>query len=381
MSKLLDRVQDTSVTTGTGSYALSGVAPMGYQAFSTVGNGKTCPYIARCGASWETGIGTYSSTGPTLARTKVLHSSNGDAAVDWPGGTITISLDAISEYLVVDPGIARGRLTTSSTLSVTPPTQAASATLYYLPHEGNKVALYDGTGWRLHTIPDAGFSLTVGGVLTADQNYDIWLWDNDGTPELEALAWSSHGAGTGARGTALVRQDGVWSKTGALTRRYLGSIRTVSSSGTKVRDALGFRYVWNVQNRVPVMDFDFETTDSWSVSASEAATNATTTLPWRHQFILGLPSSVKGRTSATARGAPSFAIALNSTSRSTKTTIGYHDMQTGVHINLTSQFEDFISEGYGYLQGTESSPATSVALGDQGAGTYVTAGMAYEGER
>ena len=84
---LADRVRDTTTTTGTGTVTLSGTAPTGYQNFSVIGNGNTCYYTINAGSQWEVGIGTYSSTGPTLARTTILASSNSGSAVDFAAGT------------------------------------------------------------------------------------------------------------------------------------------------------------------------------------------------------------------------------------------------------------------------------------------------------
>jgi hypothetical protein len=84
---LADRVRDTTTTTGTGTVTLSGTAPTGYQNFSVIGNGNTCYYTINGGSQWEVGIGTYSSTGPTLARTTVLASSSSGSAVDFAAGT------------------------------------------------------------------------------------------------------------------------------------------------------------------------------------------------------------------------------------------------------------------------------------------------------
>jgi hypothetical protein len=85
---LADRVRDTTTTTGTGTVTLSGTAPTGYQTFgATIGNGNTTYYTINAGSQWEVGIGTYSSTGPTLARTTVLASSNGGSLVDFSTGT------------------------------------------------------------------------------------------------------------------------------------------------------------------------------------------------------------------------------------------------------------------------------------------------------
>jgi hypothetical protein len=85
---LADRVRDTTTTTGTGTVTLSGTAPTGYQTFgSAIGNANTTYYTINAGSQWEVGIGTYSSTGPTLARTTILASSSAGAAVDFAVGT------------------------------------------------------------------------------------------------------------------------------------------------------------------------------------------------------------------------------------------------------------------------------------------------------
>lgn len=81
-----DRVKVTSTTTGTGTYTL-GSAVAGFQDFSVVGNGNTTYYCATNGTDWEVGIGTYTSSGTTLARTTILESSNSNNAVNWGAGT------------------------------------------------------------------------------------------------------------------------------------------------------------------------------------------------------------------------------------------------------------------------------------------------------
>jgi len=85
---LADRVRETTTTTGTGTITLAG-AVTGYQSFSVVGNGNTTYYtIAGQGtAEWEVGIGTYTSSGTTLARTTVLASSNSGSLVSFSAGT------------------------------------------------------------------------------------------------------------------------------------------------------------------------------------------------------------------------------------------------------------------------------------------------------
>lgn len=79
-----DRVQETSTTTGTGTFTLGG-AVTGFETFSSsIGNGNTTYYAIVGGAQWEVGLGTVGAG--TLARTTVLESSNSDALVDFSAG-------------------------------------------------------------------------------------------------------------------------------------------------------------------------------------------------------------------------------------------------------------------------------------------------------
>ena len=80
-----DRVKETTTTTGTGTYTLAG-AEVGFQSFSTIGNGNTTYYTVTDGGDWEVGIGTYTASGTTLARTTILSSSNSGSAVSWSAG-------------------------------------------------------------------------------------------------------------------------------------------------------------------------------------------------------------------------------------------------------------------------------------------------------
>jgi hypothetical protein len=82
---LLDRVQQTGTANTTVSFTLSG-SVVGYQSFTAIGNGNTTYYAATdASGNWEAGIGTYSTTGPTLTRTTILSSSNSGSAVTFSG--------------------------------------------------------------------------------------------------------------------------------------------------------------------------------------------------------------------------------------------------------------------------------------------------------
>jgi hypothetical protein len=82
---LANRVQETGTANTTVSFTLSG-AVAGFQSFAVIGNTNTTYYSATDGSgNWEVGLGTYSTTGPTLARTTVYASSNSGSAVTFSG--------------------------------------------------------------------------------------------------------------------------------------------------------------------------------------------------------------------------------------------------------------------------------------------------------
>jgi hypothetical protein len=99
---LADRVKDTTTTTGTGTVTLSGTPPTGFQAFSVIGNGNTTYYTIVAGSQWEVGLGTYSSTGPTLARNTVLESSNSGSLVNFSAGTKEVFVTYPADKSIAD---------------------------------------------------------------------------------------------------------------------------------------------------------------------------------------------------------------------------------------------------------------------------------------
>jgi hypothetical protein len=96
-----DRVQETSTTTGTGTFTLAG-AVSGFQSFSAIGNANTTYYAIVGGAEWEVGIGTYTLSGTTLSRDTILSSSNGGSAVNFSVGTKNVFVTYPADKSIYD---------------------------------------------------------------------------------------------------------------------------------------------------------------------------------------------------------------------------------------------------------------------------------------
>lgn len=117
---LKDRVRETSTTTGTGTFTLAG-AVTGFQSFSVIGDGNTTYYcIYRAGSNeWEVGLGTYASSGTTLARTTVLASSNSDSLVNFGAGSKDVFVTYPSARSVTTDALGTIASQAASNVSIT----------------------------------------------------------------------------------------------------------------------------------------------------------------------------------------------------------------------------------------------------------------------
>lgn len=178
--------------------------------------------------------------------------------------------------------VADGRLTTESGVAVSSADRASQSTLYYTPYSGTRIALYDGTNWKLHTFAERSLALSG---LTADRNYDVFLYDNSGTLTLElSAAWNADGV---TRTDALATQNGITVKSGATTRRWLGTIRTTGTTTTE--DSESKRFVWNVNNQVRrrLMKYQGAGTEHTYATATFREWNGGTGGPHRVYFVSG----------------------------------------------------------------------------------------------
>lgn len=179
--------------------------------------------------------------------------------VDDPSGTPTSVKVSANRALGLLNHICQGRLTLESGVPVSTSDQTGKTSIYFTPYGGNKIAVYDGTRWKLYSFSELTFAL---GTLSDATNYDLFVYDNSGTLTLEATAWTNDTT----RATALTTQDGVYVKNGATTRRYLGTFRTTATTTTE--DSVLKRYLWNAYNRHPRKLARVEGTDSWTYATS-----------------------------------------------------------------------------------------------------------------
>jgi hypothetical protein len=176
-------------------------------------------------------------------------------------------------------GIMNGRLTLTSGLAVTTSDVTAATIIYFTPYKGNQVSLFDGVSlWNLFTFTE--LSIAVPG--TTNTMYDIFIFDNAGTPTLELQTWTNDTT----RAVALSLLDGVYVKSTATTRRYLGSFRTTNVNG-QTEDSEAKRYNYNYYNRVIRPMKAVEATNSWnySVNAYRQANGSTAN---QLDFVVGV---------------------------------------------------------------------------------------------
>ena len=270
--------------------------------------------------------------------------------------------------------VCEGRLTLTTATAVTTSDVTAATTIYFTPYRGNQIALYNGTQWGLHTFTE----LSIAVPATTATMYDLWVYNNSGTLALEALAWTNNTT----RATALALQNGVYCKTGALTRRYVGSFRTTGVSG-QTEDSEAKRYLWNYYNRVCRVMAVVEGTNSWEYTTAtwrQANNSATNQL----DFIVGVAeelvwAEVRSQVlNATTGVGIRAGIALDATNTNNARLMATVYSTDSSHQHLaTAMYEAVIAVGRHFLAWVEYSEATGTTTfyGDDGDTARVQSGI------
>lgn len=250
--------------------------------------------------------------------------------------TTQLATTAFVQAAQGDNGVNTFRLTLTTGVPVTTADVLAATTLFCTPTgRGNRIALYD-SGGVTTIVTSAQVSIAI--PATTSQVYDVFGFNNAGVFTLELLAWTNDTT----RATALVLSTtGTYTKSGDLTRRYLGSIRTTTVSG-QCEDSFAKRYVWNYSNRVPRIGKVLEATASWAYSLTtwrQARAQPTNQL----DFVIGvaevaLEATVLATASSSALDNAYVAIGEDSTTTpSTSAIYGRaSEVSSGIQINPTA---------------------------------------------
>lgn len=304
---LFDLVRMTTSTTGTGTITLTS-AVSGFKSFADAGvaDGELVSYAILNGSNRETGWGQYTVSGTTLTR-NVINSTNSDALLNL-SGTSEVFITPSSRDLMHMAGDPQGRLTLTADTPIMTADALAQTTIRYTPHNGQFCPVYNGYNW---TMMDMGGELTQAttdstkspAAVAADENYDIFFWDDGGTPRISrGPAWDTDTSrGTGSGTTELERVKGRYVNKQAITNgpaaqrgTYLGTVRSNGSSQIDWRmgsdtagGTAGLLHVWNYYNRLDTNVQISTTTATWTYSSTtfRVAENST---GMRVKYICGV---------------------------------------------------------------------------------------------
>ena len=192
------------------------------------------------GATWWSGSGAPSS-GTGANGDYYLNTANGavynKASGSW---SVIANITGPAGGSVATQTYSCGRLTAQNGVPVPTADQTAVSTLYFTPYNGNVLTVLNGSGVKVH---DQFAQLSVSVPNTVATLYDVFAYDNGGTLALDTpVAWSSSGAGTSARASAISLVDGMWVKTSDNTRRLVGTFMT-SGTGGQTTDSAQYRLV------------------------------------------------------------------------------------------------------------------------------------------
>ena len=275
---IADRVKETTTTTGTGTVTLLG-ASAGFQSFAAIGNANTTYYTiaAQTGTEWEVGIGTFTSSGTTLARTTVLSNSSGtepsalnfsagtkDVFVTYPSdralyGDITGSLTTVDNALVRFDSTAGNIIQTSLVTvaddgAITAP-QVGSMIPFYYANQAAFPSASTSHGAVAHSHADGAMFFAHGGSW-------VRILDTGGP-----LGTPSSGTATNLTGTA----SGLTAGNGTTNANLTGD---VTSNGNATSIAAGVIVDADINASAGIVDTKLATI-STALKVSNSATTAT----------------------------------------------------------------------------------------------------------
>lgn len=209
-------------------------------------------------------------------RTKQLSIIDGSGAIA-PAGSFITSGPKVDWQKELLPRVVGGRLTIDDGgLSPTISGELFNKTeVFYVPYVGTSISLYDGSEWIMHDFfPYLSKSINsldfYGDPIDPGTSYDVYIALQNGLPTLELEPWTSVGINADTRTVSPVYFQGVLVKGNDDTRRYVGMIRTTSTTaGGMLEDSYDHLFVWNALNQVNRVAIKSETTNDLTFTANQ----------------------------------------------------------------------------------------------------------------
>lgn len=207
------------------------------------------------------------------------------------GTAVTAVWTALNQASAAALPPPQGRLTLTTGTPVMPSSVSAAAAIYYTPHVGNLVPIYNGATFVSQTFSELTLSLHSSHATST--LYDIFVFNNSGVLTLvTGPAWATSTAGSGDRGTGsttaeLTRVNGYDLNAVAITGRngattysvganlatYLGTMLVDSGSAGQVSYLIDYGQsrrigLYNEFNQVPVTAKCGDATTSWTYAST-----------------------------------------------------------------------------------------------------------------
>jgi len=209
------------------------------------------------------------------------------------------------------------RLTTESGVPVSTSDRTSQSTIYLTPFISNQIAIYDGSAWQIRSTAEVSLALSG---LTSGKNYDVFAYYTGSAVALElSAAWTNDTT----RADAIVRQDGVWCKSGTLTRRLVGTIRATGTTTTE--DSLAKRLVWNANNLVrrPLAKTDATSSWTYGTAAWRAMNNSSSNRVEVVVGLLGPTVEIWANVTATIGSGTDSAVGIGEDATTTNNSLAY----------------------------------------------------------
>lgn len=255
----------------------------------------------------------------------------------------------------VNKALAQVRLSLVNGQSITT-TNATNTTVYCVNHNGDGITFYSGSGSTWTNATFTNVACVVPSV--ANKNYDVFMYDAGTYVTNDVVAWTDDTT----RATDLVLQDGIYVKSGATKRKYVGTFRTTETAG-QVVDTQRRRFVYNYYNKVSRNLLRQDAAASWnynSATVRQANTNALNQI----EVVIGIEDTVLdlkvvGLSSQITTTATALAgIGENSTTTiSTDSFGGRTTMPAGSLVTNIGIFNRTPRLGYSYFAWLEASQA------------------------